>query len=119
MDDVEEIDLLVESSKEEDNYEQELELSGVILEEELKSIQKMCTSNKTDKGSVFPLFIKFGESRKFIGFFDLTFHSVIELEFLNNEYSLLLIDRVNNRTATILSKDNNNGESLFKLITLN
>ena len=117
--DVKEIDLLVESPKENDDYEQELELTGVLLEEELMAIKSMCSEENSNKGSVFPFFIKVGNTRRFIGFFDLTFNAVIKLEFLSRDYTLLLIDSVNDRTATILSKDNTNGDSLFKLITLN
>lgn len=117
--DVKEIDFLVEAPKEDDEYEQELELTGVLLEEELMAIKAMCSEEKADKGSVFPFFIKVGNTRRFIGFFDLTFNAVIKLEFLSRDYTLLLIDKLSNRTAIILSKDNTNGDSLFKLITLN
>ena len=98
---------------------QELELEGVLLEEELKSILKICKETPKDSTHKFPLVIKFGVERKFVGDFDLTFDRLLELNFLSESYTIKLIDYERDREVVLFSKDNPmNGQSLFKLINL-
>lgn len=103
----------------EEVYPQELELSGLLLKEELLDIINLCKSKIVKESRCLPLKVKYNDTSKFVGNLELTFNNLVKLTFISKDYNLKLIDNVGNREVFLFNRDSPfNGQSLFKVINL-
>ena len=79
-----------------------LELSGVVLKEELDVLINICSNKESGMGLLVPLYIVFNEDEHFIGDFRLNSDNLLSLLFISNDYRLTLINNDTNERVAML-----------------
>lgn len=129
MNDVYEVDLYDEDDEElftVDNKDEsskvvnpmELELTGVLLEDEVKYILEI-VSRYSNENSSIPIYIVLEGERVFVGNTDMSYELFLRLYSINKNYSLRLIDNEHGKSKLLLGKDRlSDYKTLQSLITL-
>lgn len=83
-------------------YDMELEISGILIENELDALMKLC-SNENERS--LPLYLNFSGERAEIGFLELSLDNLLNINYMSSDYSLVLIDNINNNRRSLNSSD--------------
>jgi len=92
-----------EEKPSEDKEPMEIELVGVILEDELHYILSLIKRYESD--SDIPLYLVIDNQRQLIGRIDLSYNLFLRLYEINPKYTLRLIDNVNGKSKILIGKD--------------
>lgn len=92
-----------EEEKSENKEPMEIELVGVILEDELHYILSLIKRYESD--SDIPLYLVIDNQRQLIGRIDLSYNLFLRLYEINPKYTLRLIDNVNGKSKILIGKD--------------
>lgn len=96
----------------------ELELTGVLLEDEVKYILDIVNRYSNEDSSI-PIYIVLEGERAFIGNTDMSYELFLRLYSINKNYSLRLIDNEHGKSKLLLGKDKlTDYKTLQSLITL-
>lgn len=83
-------------------YDMELEISGILIENELDALMKLC-SEENERS--LPLYLNFSGERAEIGFLELSLDNLLNINYMSPNYSLVLIDNLNNNRRSLNSSD--------------
>lgn len=95
-----------------------LELSGIVLKEELDVLINICSNKESGMGLLVPLYIVFNEDEHFIGDFRLNSDNLLSLLFISNDYRLTLINNDTNERVAMLNDSETDYENIKNLIYL-
>lgn len=96
----------------------ELELTGVLLEDEVKYILEIVNRYSNENSSI-PIYIVLEGERVFVGNTDMSYELFLRLYSINRNYSLRLIDNEHGKSKLLLGKDKlTDYKTLQSLITL-
>lgn len=92
-----------EEEKSEDKEPMEIELVGVILEDELHYILSLIKRYESD--SDIPLYLVIDNQRQLIGRIGLYYNLFLRLYEISPKYTLRLIDNLNGKSKILIGKD--------------
>lgn len=92
-----------EEEKSEDKEPMEIELVGVILEDELHYILSLIKRYESD--SDIPLYLVIDNQRQLIGRIGLSYNLFLRLYEISPKYTLRLIDNLNGKSKILIGKD--------------
>lgn len=94
-----------------------LQLSGVLIEEELDMIIKLCKS-ECDSNAL-PLYVEIEDSQERVGEIEVSLDNLLTLHALSPSYTLCLKDGESNQSRIIFSTGKKvGGDELLKFISL-